>query len=377
MSKISFNNSHPAFYTALKTSVNNYFTHNGKRKTGNIRLYTKTVTLILAAITLYTGLLLFPIATLPRIAASLLLGFVLASIGFNVMHDANHGSYSSRKWVNRVLGLTLNALGGNDFIWKQKHNIIHHTYTNIDGVDDDIAKSPFIRMCSTQRWVPAHRVQHLYTPVLYALSSIIWILFQDFHKYFKRKIVNTPLSKMSAADHFIFWASKILYLVFYIVVPIAVTGWQSWLVFFLGMHIGLGFTLSIVFQLAHVVEETDFDVASVDAKQIENEWAIHQVRTTANFSPDSPILSWFVGGLNYQIEHHLFPRISHVHYPALSKLVQAECAAFNLPYNSLPSLRTAVNSHFRLIKTLGKQPGLPGQSQRSRETAGEIHQHYS
>jgi linoleoyl-CoA desaturase len=359
MSKISFNNTHPAFYTALKASVNNYFTHTEKRKTGNIRLYAKTIILILAAITLYTGLLMLPLTPLPRIAASVLLGFSLACIGFNVMHDANHGSYSSRKWVNRVMGLTLNALGGNDFIWKQKHNIIHHTYTNIDGVDDDIAKSPFIRMCSTQPWVPAHRLQHLYTPVLYALSSMIWILFQDFLKYFNKKIVNTPLSKMSAADHFVFWISKILYLLFYIAIPIAVTGWQSWLVFFLSMHIGLGLTLSIVFQLAHVVEETEFDVASVDAKQIENEWAIHQVKTTANFSPNNPVLSWFVGGLNYQIEHHLFPRISHIHYPALSKLVQAECAAFNLPYNSLPTLRTAVNSHFRQIKTLGKKPISP------------------
>jgi linoleoyl-CoA desaturase len=356
MSKVSFNNTHPAFYTSLKASVNKYFTHTEKRKTGNIRLYTKTVVLILAAIAFYAILLWPPLAPLARVAASVLLGFTLASIGFNVMHDANHGSYSSRKWVNRVLGLSLNALGGNDFIWKQKHNIIHHTYTNIDGVDDDIAKSPFIRMCSSQPWVPAHRLQHLYTPVLYALSSMIWILFQDFLKYFNKKIVNTPLSRMSAADHFIFWISKVLYLLFYIAIPIAVIGWQSWLLFFLSMHIGLGLTLSLIFQLAHVVEETEFDVATGDQKQIENEWAIHQVKTTANFSPNNPVISWFVGGLNYQIEHHLFPRISHIHYPALSKLVQAECKAFNLPYNSLPTFRTAVISHFRVIKMLGKKP---------------------
>ncbi|GGA97648.1 fatty acid desaturase [Puia dinghuensis] len=273
------------------------------------------------------------------------------------MHDANHGSYSSRKWVNKILGLTLNALGGNNFIWKQKHNIVHHTYTNIDGIDDDIAKSPYIRMCSSQPWVPAHRLQHLYTPLLYSFSSIIWVLFQDFDKYFKKKIVNTPLSRMSTADHMIFWISKILYLLFYIAIPIALTGWQSWLLFFLCMNIGLGFTLSIVFQLAHVVEETEFDSATGDEKKIENEWAIHQIKTTANFSPDSPIISWFAGGLNYQIEHHLFPRISHIHYPALSRIVQKECAAFNLPYNSLPTFKAAVISHFRFIRTLGGKPG--------------------
>ena len=356
MSKVSFDNSNHIFYSSLKASVNQYFANTEKRKTGNIRLYAKTVILILAAISLYTLLLLVPVSPLARIIFSLFLGFVLACIGFNVMHDANHGSYSSRKWVNEMLGLTLNALGGNNFIWKQKHNIVHHTYTNIDGIDDDIAKSPFVRMCSSQTWVPAHRVQHLYTPFLYALSSMIWILFQDFDKYFKRKIHNTPLSSMSGGDHMVFWISKILYLVFYVAIPIAFIGWQSWLIFFLFLHIGLGFTLSIVFQLAHVVEETEFESTTGDEKHIENEWAIHQVKTTANFSPGRPIISWLVGGLNYQIEHHLFPRISHIHYPALSKLVQAECAAFNLPYNSLPTFRAAVISHFRFIRTLGTMP---------------------
>jgi linoleoyl-CoA desaturase len=356
MPKASFNNGNPVFYNSVKTAVDNYFKQNGKKKTGNVLLYSKSIVLILTAVCLYAVLLAVPMTSLPRILFSLFFGFILACIGFNVMHDANHGSYSSRKWVNELLGLTLNALGGNSFIWKQKHNIVHHTYTNIDGMDDDIAKSPFIRMCSSQLWLPAHRLQHFYTPVLYAFSSMIWILFQDFEKYFRKKIVGRPIPKMSATEHTIFWTSKVLYLLFYIVIPIALIGWQSWLLFFLCMHIGLGLTLSIVFQLAHVVEETKFDSVQGDAKQIENEWAIHQVITTANFSANNRIISWFVGGLNYQIEHHLFPRISHIHYPALSRLVQQECVAFQLPYNTLPTFKAAVVSHFRFIRTLGRKP---------------------
>lgn len=212
-------------------------------------------------------------------------------------------------------------------------------------------------MCRSQPWVPAHRLQHLYVPFLYAFSSMIWILFQDFEKYFRRKIVDTPLTRMHTSDHIIFWASKAAYLLFYIAIPILLMGWQLGLLFFFVMNISLGFTLSIVFQLAHVVEETAFESSAGDERQIENEWAIHQVRTTANFSPGRPVISWFVGGLNYQIEHHLFPRISHIHYPALSKLVQKECAAFNLPYNTLPSLNAAVVSHFRFIKELGRKEG--------------------
>ena len=356
MSKVSFNNKNQVFYASLKASVDKYFTHTGKRKTGNIQLYAKAIILIGIALSLYAVLLFVPMPLLPRILSSSFLGFVLACIGFNVMHDANHGSYSSRKWVNETLALTLNALGGNSFIWKQKHNIIHHTYTNIEGIDDDIAKSPFIRMCSSQPWLPAHRLQHLYTPLLYAFSSMIWILFQDFEKYFSRRIVDTPLTRMSVTDHLIFWISKMLYILFYIALPIVLMGWQSWLVFFLSMHIGLGLTLSIVFQLAHVVEETEFNSVNGDSRQIENEWAVHQVKTTTNFSPDSRIILWLIGGLNYQVEHHLFPRVSHIHYPALSKLVRAECATFHLPYNNLPTFRSAVISHFRFIRLLGRKP---------------------
>ena len=356
MSSISFNKGNSGFYTSVKASVNAYFADNRKRKTGNRQLYIKSAILILTAIALYSLLLFTRMPWYLGICCSTFLGVVLACIGFNIMHDANHGSYSSRKWANEVLGLTLNALGGNNFIWKQKHNIVHHTYTNIDGIDDDIAKSPFIRMCGTQRWVPAHRLQHLYTPFLYAISSMIWILFQDFDKYFRGKISGTPLQRMHTSDHIVFWISKTCYLLFYVAIPISLMGWKSWLMFFLALNIGLGFTLSIVFQLAHVVEETEFESATGDERQIENNWAIHQVKTTANFSPGRRIISWLVGGLNYQIEHHLFPRISHIHYAALSKLVQRECAAYGLPYNSQPTFWAAVISHFRFIRALGRKP---------------------
>jgi linoleoyl-CoA desaturase len=188
---------------------------------------------------------------------------------------------------------------------------------------------------------------------------MIWILFQDFEKYFKQKVHNTDLQKMKTSDHIVFWTSKLLYIFFYIVLPIWLTGWQQWLAFFISLHVGLGFTLAVVFQLAHVVEETEFTFAPLDkTTHIENEWAIHQLKTTSNFSPNNKLISWFAGGLNYQIEHHLFPRISHIHYPALSKIVKLKCQEFNVPYNCIPSLNGAIQSHFRFIKSLGKKPIL-------------------
>ncbi|HTF31520.1 MAG TPA: acyl-CoA desaturase [Flavitalea sp.] len=356
MSKFSFNNKNKVFFNDLKGSVDKYFVDNKIQKTGNSTLFFKAGILIFGAAGIYIALLTLEMPPLLGISLSALLGLLLASIGFNVMHDANHGSFSSKKWVNDAMGLSLNALGGNAFIWKFKHNIIHHTYTNVDGIDDDIAKSPLMRQCSTQKWVPAHRFQHIYVVLVYAISSFAWVFMMDLNKYLSRKVYTTPLQKMSKQDHFVFWFSKAMYILFYIAIPVIAVGWQSWAIGFTFMHVFLGFTLAIVFQLAHVVEHTEFEAVGIEGKMVENEWAIHQVKTTANFAPANKIISWYVGGLNFQIEHHLFPRVSHVHYPAISKIVKESCERHDISYVEFSTMSKAVVSHFRFMRELGKKP---------------------
>ena len=356
MPKVIFNNKKALFFQSLKADVEAYFVENNIKKTGNKKLYIKTLVLIPLAVAIYVSLLTFPMSAALAIGLCAVLGTTLASIGFNVMHDACHGSYSTNSKINNLLGLSLNALGGNAFIWKQKHNVIHHTYTNVDGMDEDIAKSPLMRQCSTQAWTPMHRIQHIYVVLVYAISSFAWVFIMDFTKYLSRKIYRTPLQKMSTGDHLVFWASKALYALFYIALPVYFLGWQAWAIGFAVMHVFLGFTLAIVFQLAHVVEETTFEMVGEETLIIENEWAIHQINTTANFAPDNKIISWFVGGLNYQVEHHLFPRISHVHYPQISKLVAARCEEFGVQYNCMPTMGAAVKSHFRFMRQLGRKP---------------------
>jgi linoleoyl-CoA desaturase len=357
MYKISFNNKNSSFYQDLKVSVEQYFATTRNHKTGNWKLYAKTLTLIPAAVALYLTLLFVHLTVIPGILISSVLGFILASIGFNVMHDACHGSYSKKAWVNNIMGLSLNLLGGNAFIWKFKHNIVHHTYTNIDGVDDDIAKSPVMRMCASQKWVKAHRFQHLYVVVLYAISSFAWVSLMDFNKYFTRKVYHTELQKMDRSEHIIFWLSKLLYIVFYIAIPVHFVGWTAWAVGFASMHIVMGLTLAVVFQLAHVVEDVEFVFApGIEAQKIEEEWAIHQVRTTANFAPGNKLVSWFVGGLNFQIEHHLFPKVSHVHYPAIAPIVRNICEKHQLRYHEFKTMSAAIASHFHMLKILGKNP---------------------
>ena len=357
MAKVTFNRQNAVFFNDLKSAVEQYFVKTGIKKTGNWKLYLKAATLVPVALAIYIGLLAFPVSAGVGILLASILGFIIASIGFNVMHDACHGSYSSKKWVNNVLGYSLNAMGGNAFIWKFKHNIVHHTYTNVDGIDDDIAKSPIMRQCSTQKWVPAHRFQHIYVVLVYAISSFAWVALMDFNKYFSQKVFNTPLQKMDRREHIVFWFSKVMYALFYVAVPVYFVGWQAWAIGFTAMHLVMGLTLAIVFQLAHVVEHTEFEVvAGTETKMIENEWAIHQIKTTANFAPKNKVISWFVGGLNYQVEHHLFPRVSHIHYPAISHIVADTCKKHNLPYNEYSTMSAAVASHFRMMKQLGKKP---------------------
>lgn len=358
MTKLTFSNNDNRFYQSLKSSVDAYFAERKIKKTGDWRLFIKSFILIGAAIGIYFTLMLADINAWLAIPLCALLGYTLACVGFAVMHDANHGSYSPNQQLNDFLGLiTLNGLGASSFFWKQKHNIIHHTYTNVDGMDDDIAKSPVIRQCETQKWVPAHQVQHLYLPLVYALSPIFWVFIMDFTKYFTHKIYTTTAWKMTFKNHLIFWLTKIYYVTVYIAIPVYVWGWGNWAIGYFVLNATMGLTLSFVFQLAHVVENTEFEYIPLDAtKHIETAWAEHQIRTTANFAMDNKVISWFVGGLNFQIEHHLFPKVSHIHYPAISKIVQEKCKEFNLPYYHNETLLGALASHFRVMKHLGRKP---------------------
>jgi linoleoyl-CoA desaturase len=357
MYKVSFNNKNNLFHQELKSSVEKYFAAHQVKKTGNWKLYSKALILVPAAVSSYLILLLAHVPLFPGILLSGFFGFILASIGFNIMHDACHGSYSGRSWINYVMGLSLNLLGGNAFIWKFKHNIIHHTYTNIDGLDDDIAKSPVMRSCESQKWTSAHRYQHIYVVLLYAVSSFLWVSMMDFVKYFRHRVHNTSLQKMDFSEHLIFWFSKILYVIFYIAIPVHFVGWSAWAIGFTCMHITMGLTLALVFQLAHVVEDAAFVFApGLEPQKIEEEWAIHQVRTTANFAPRNKLISWFVGGLNYQIEHHLFPKVSHVHYPSIAPIVKKVCDEYRVNYNEFKTMSGAVASHFRMMKMLGRKP---------------------
>lgn len=354
MSVPKFSSVPHSFHTELKKRISAYFEEVGKSTTGNYSLFIKAVILMVSFLFIYIHLVFFTPVTFLALTECVLLGGIVAAIGFNVMHDGAHGSFSKYKWVNQLAALSLNILGGNSFMWNVKHNMIHHSYTNVDGIDDDIDAKPFLRMSATQKRYKVHRFQYIYFWMLYCLLYLSWIFMHDYRKYFKRKIGSTPLKQMSLTDHFMFWGFKALHYFLFIVLPVMMVGFEDWIIGFLIFTLVAGFVLSIVFQLAHTVEHTSFPMPDVVTGKLEDEWAIHQLKTTANFATKNKVISWLVGGLNFQVEHHLFPKISHIHYPAISKIVKQACKDYGIVYIEYPKMRHAVVSHIAYLRQLGR-----------------------
>lgn len=352
MNTIKFNNANSLFSKALKNNTNDYFLSSKQKKTGNFSLYLKASILIVLLVSIYFSLLFANLPWAVEVLLCIILGFNLAAIGFNIMHDAGHNSFTTNKNINNILSYSLNLLGGNIYLWKLKHNISHHTYTNIDGEDHDI-EIKFMRIHHDQELKKHHKYQKYYFPLLYSISYLAWIFFQDYEKYFKQTMgTKTDKFTFPLKEKVIFWVSKLIHFSLFVIIPIYVLGFTQTILGLLIISIVCGFTLATVFQLAHVVENTEFK--TIEDLQVQEEWMIHQIQSTSNFATKNKIVTWLLGGLNFQVEHHLFPKVSHVHYPALNKIVKDTCLEYNLQYNEYPTTFQAFRAHINVIKALSR-----------------------
>ena len=353
MSKISFINNPKPFKELLDERIDNYFKSNNLATRGNWALYSKTIILIFSLFAVYTCVIAVTMPAWLTLVLCGVIGFIQATIGFNVMHDAAHGSYSDNNKLNNFIAfIGGDLMGGSTFLWKIKHNILHHTYTNIAELDDDIAQYPLLRLHPQQKRLWFHKYQHLYSMFLYFFTTFNWILFDDYLKLVTKKIHNSEIRTMKTSDHVEFWLGKLINLTLFFFIPIYIFGfWKALLGFFI-MHAVLGVTLALVFQMAHAVEEAEFPIPN-EKNKIENEWALHQVKTTVNFAMNNKVISWLVGGLNYQVEHHLYPKISHIHYPEICKIVKQTCKDLQIEYNAIPTFSSALVSHFAYLKSIG------------------------
>jgi linoleoyl-CoA desaturase len=361
-SPIKFASTQLDFFTTLNQRVNEHFKSNGITRYANGEMVFKTIFMYALYLTPYFLILTGVVTgTWAMLALCFVMGFGLAGIGLSIMHDANHGSYSNKSWVNDMLGYSLNIIGGNAFNWKVQHNVLHHTYTNIHDVDEDISPRGVLRMTPHGPWKPFHRFQHMYAWFFYGLMTLVWVSVKDFvriGKYEKDGLVKRQKTTI-AKEWLILVGSKIVYFIYILVIPmmvLSVTWWQ-WLIGFLVMHYIAGFILAIIFQPAHVIDGTQYPLPDEEGK-MENSWAIHQLHTTTNFGNNNAVLSWYCGGLNFQVEHHLFPNVCHVHYKKISAIVKQTAAEFGLPYKNADTFTQALVLHGKLLKELGKKPAM-------------------
>ncbi len=349
------------FYSTLKSRVDSYFTENKISRNANSTMIIKSIVLIGLYIVPFIWLLAFQ----PYFPVSLLLWFLMglgvAGIGMSVMHDANHGAYSSNETINKIMGHTLNLAGGAVLNWKLQHNVLHHMYTNIVDLDEDIADRAIMRFSPHTKWKPIQKLQSFYAFFFYGLITLYWVIGKDFVQY--SHFIKTGVNTNDKTNNTKFLLSVILNKVLYFGIIIGVPvfffhiAFLEILVGFLLMHFIAGLILTVVFQLAHTVEGTTHP-RPTENWTIENDWAIHQLQTTVNFSRNNKLISWYVGGLNFQVEHHLFPKVCHVHYPNIAPIVKQTAEEFGLTYLENETFGQALASHINTLERFGKLPSL-------------------
>jgi linoleoyl-CoA desaturase len=327
----------------------------GTRIRGRVALYTKGVvafvifigswlTLVVGQAGFWLGLLSF---------GGLILGTSL--MAFCVIHDANHGAYFRDRRLNHLVGWTADALLGlSSYAWRVKHNVAHHTYTNVDGYDADITQVPFARLMPMQPSRPWYRLQHYYIWVLYCVMALRWQTVGDVAAFARGRIGTSALRLPRRWDLVGLISGKAIFFGWSIVVPMFVYPWWAVICAFLAYSMVVSLIVAVTFQLAHCVEEADF-LSAQELAAKPRVWAVHEVETTVDFCPRNPGLSWLLGGLNFQIEHHLFPRVPHTHYAQIAKIVRRNAELHGVRYVSHPSLRAALRSHVRHLRAMGRK----------------------
>lgn len=352
MMKLSFGTHGKSdFYTQLKHRVDKYFETSGQPKQANFEMWVKTALLFTLYFISYGAVISDRYSGVALIGWYASIGALMGLFGFNLSHDIMHGAFFSSPKLNKLGSYFFDLNGSSSFVWKITHNGFHHTYTNIPGFDQDIDKAILLRLSPKDRLYPFHAFQQFYAPFLYLFTSLNWMFYSDFIYFFK----SVRQGQANRKDKILFFTFKFLYISLFLLIPLAILSAPSWQVIlgFISLHFAGSLIIAIVFQLAHVVEGVDFPLCN-QSGVIDDTWVLHQLKTTSNFATHSKVWGHLVGGLNYQIEHHLFTHICHVHYPAISKILKQATLEYGFPYLEKPSFSAAVASHFRTLKHFGK-----------------------
>ena len=342
-----------AFQVELRRRVDDYFERTGQRRRDVPQMYLKTAILLVSFATLYTLLVFFAGVWWTALPLAALLGLTVAGIGLNIQHDGGHQAYSSRPWVNKIMALTLDLIGGSSYIWNFKHVHYHHTYFNITGIDTDIDLGALARVTPEQTRHRFHRWQHLYIWPLYGFMAMKWQIYDDFKDMIRGEMGGHKFPRATGWNLATFLIGKAVFFSLAFGIPGLFHAWWVVLLYYAFAAGIVGVVLSVVFQLAHCVESAEFPMPVEGTARMEHAWAIHQVETTVDFARSSRIVTWLLGGLNFQVEHHLLPRICHTNFPALSKIVEDLCQKYGIQFNEHRTVRAGIASHFRWLRQMG------------------------
>ncbi|MEM6731314.1 MAG: acyl-CoA desaturase [Myxococcota bacterium] len=340
------------FTTVLKSRVANYVAEQDLASVRR-RMITKTAIIFGWALVSYGVFLTFASEPWQILLAATSMGLAAAGIGMAIMHDANHGAYPVGPVWRRALGWSLDVLGGSSYIWRFQHNVNHHSFTNVVDADYDITIGAIARLSPAQPRRAYHRLQHIYMWPLYSLLAISWILWADWRDYSAGAIGSNRFPRPKGLEAVLFWGGKLVWLAVWIGLPLLFQPWWAVALFCVISFLVTGLVLSVIFQLAHIVEHVEFPEFEGDAPRSESEFFAHQVATTADFAQGNRLLGWYLGGLNFQIEHHLFPTMCHLHYPGIAKIVRRTCAEHGMPYHSYDTVFDAIRSHGRWLHAMG------------------------
>ncbi|MES2691651.1 MAG: acyl-CoA desaturase, partial [Bacteroidota bacterium] len=312
------------FWQTTRNKVHAYFKDQAISTKANPAMVFKTISMLCFYLIPYILFLTTTVNAWVGLGLALVMGIGKAGIGMSVMHDGLHGSYSEKKNVNKIVGASMYLIGSNVFNWKIQHNIYHHAYTNIAGHDEDIQTRWILRLSEHTPLKRIHRFQHVYGYLLYSLMTFS-MLFGDITQLITYNKTGITKKHHSNPVHELVKVTliKTIYLLMMLVLPMVITPFAWWQVLtgFILMHLTAGFILSLVFQLAHITEGALQPLPNEDGITA-NEWAVHQLLTTSDFAPENHLLNWYVGGLNFQVVHHLFPNICHIHYSKISPIIR-------------------------------------------------------
>ena len=341
-----------AFWAELKAAVTEHLAgeaSRGRPQTGDARLQRKAAVIVLWFALSYGALLLAPTFAAALLAA-LSVAFAASALGFGVFHDANHHTLFQRASLNlRAARFCSVLLGPSRHFWVHKHQGLHQRQPNVIGWDDDLETRGRLRFSPACTWEPRFRRQELKALCYYGLNTVEWLFWKDLRCLFGGRLNKWHALQLNKQERTEFLVCKALYVLLFVLPPFLVLPLAWAVAAFVLFHFVLSWVLAVVFQLAHLTPGMEFDGVRAG-----DDWALHQLRTTADFATGSRLATWFTGGLNHQIEHHLFPNVAHTHYPGLRPIVRAIAERHGVQCHDLGSIMSALRQHFALLQMLGR-----------------------